>query len=91
MPNEANRQNLKAQMDCLSATHLELTILAAKVNSLLLKADARNQTRLGSGDTDLQFASRSLERLIEDLYSQQKRCKRVRKEIEEIRDNLRTN
>lgn len=85
MPNEANRRNLKAQMDCLSDAHKELVDRAVKANNNLILADNGDT----ASNTRLNFADRQLAYLLEDLEAQRKRILRVAAEVEEIKKNLR--
>lgn len=89
MPNEANRRNLKAQMDCLSDAHAEITKRAALINSRLLDADTRNNVKPGNGAISLKFAGRQFDTLLADLEQQERRVARVRAELEQIKQNLR--
>lgn|GEM_PF-5424250 len=86
MPNESNRRQLKALIDLLNDGHSEITMKAAKINALILESD----TDPDKGFAALKVVYSQFGLLLDGLRAQGRRVKRVRKEIEEIRNNLKT-
>jgi hypothetical protein len=85
--NEKNRRNLKALMDLLSDSHHEMAILAADINTVLLKIDEEPGK---SSAIRSRIVGRKFGELAELLDEQALRVSRTAAEVRQLKKKVKS-